>query len=150
MQYKLLSYKSFYTENILPSARLREIKPVKPLLYVLAADPRAEAHTFLPVAGIRRFRKQLSALTKSGARRGAERDNGFAGKVVGFYKIVNRPGGDTPPNRVIKCSPSSPALENTGLNGLHKCVFCSFLVAYCSDLSHLLYSASPVYTNTYV
>ena len=53
-------------------------------------------------------------------------------------------------NRVLKCSPSSPALENTGLNGLHKCVFCSFLVAYCSDLSHLLYSASPVYTNTYV
>ena len=50
----------------------------------------------------------------------------------------------------LKCSPSSPALENTGLNGLHKCVFCSFLVAYCSDLSHLLYSGSPVYTNTYV
>ena len=54
------------------------------------------------------------------------------------------------PNGLVKCSPSSPALENTGLNGLHKCVFCSFLVAYCSDLSHLLYSASPVYTNTYV
>lgn len=29
-------------------------------------------------------------------------------------------------NRIVKCSPSSPALENTGLNGLHKCVFCSF------------------------
>ena len=40
-------------------------------------------------------------------------------------------------NWIIKCSPSSPALENTGLNGLHKCVFCSFLVAYCSDLSYL-------------
>ena len=56
--------------------------------------------------------------------------------------IFSKPGSQwrsdrSAPVRIIKCSPSSPALENTGLNGLHKCVFCSFLVAYCSDLSYL-------------
>ena len=74
----------------------------------------------------------------------------FPEKSYSSKKTVHRHWKIIPPVWIVKCSPSSPALENTGLNGLHKCVFCSFLVAYCSDLSHLLYSASPVYTNTYV
>ncbi len=88
--------------------------------------------------------------THAAAAGGGEGDDGFAGKVVRLEEGAHDGGCNVPPDGELKCSPSSPALENTGLNGLHKCVFCSFLVAYCSDLSHLLYSASPVYTNTYV
>lgn len=94
--------------------------------------------------------EDVQAVVDGIAGAGAEGDNGLARKVVGLQESGNHGGGLLPPDGIVKCSPSSPALENTGLNGLHKCVFCSFLVAYCSDLSHLLYSASPVYTNTYV
>lgn len=81
-------------------------------------------------------------LTETGVRQAIEAGQSLIG--CGIRRII------ASPMRIVKCSPSSPALENTGLNGLHKCVFCSFLVAYCSDLSHLLYSGLPVYTNTYI
>lgn len=90
------------------------------------------------------------AAAQTAALVGAEGLDGLAGEVEALQEGEHRHGHGAPVVGVVKCSPSSPALENTGLNGLHKCVFCSFLVAYCSDLSHLLYSASPVYTNTYV
>ena len=64
-------------------------------------------------------------------------NNCFAGKIVLVKERIEDHRHIAPPVRVLKCSPSSLALENTGLNGLHKCVFCSFLVAYCSDLSYL-------------
>ena len=79
-----------------------------------------------------------------------KRNDRLSAEIIFLQEGVQRHRQIGIPVRILKCSPSSPALENTGLNGLHKCVFCSFLVAYCSDLSHLLYSGLPVYTNTYV
>ena len=55
---------------------------------------------FLPVAGAGHFCQQLSAFTQSGAGGGAERDHGLAGKVVGFYKAVHRPGCNAPPDGI--------------------------------------------------
>lgn len=60
------------------------------------------------------------------AAAGAEGPDGFPGQVIGIQEGVDDPGRGAPPDGKLKCSPSSPALENTGLNGLHKCVFCSF------------------------
>lgn len=94
--------------------------------------------------------QELHGLAHAAAAGGSEGDHGLAGEIGALQKGLDDAGRLIPPDGKIKCSPSSPALENTGLNSLHKCVFCSFLVAYCSDLSHLLYSGSPVYTNTYV
>lgn len=116
----------------------------------LLRDGGGEALALLPVAGAGERRELRAALADVAAAGGAEGDDRLAGEVIGLDERVHRPRGDAPPDRIVKCSPSSPALENTGLNCLHKCVFCSFLIAYCSDLSHLLYSGSPVYTNTYV
>ena len=60
------------------------------------------------------------------AAAGAEGPDGFPGQVIAVQEGVDDPGRGAPPDGIVKCSPSSPALENTGLNGLHKCVFCSF------------------------
>ena len=94
--------------------------------------------------------QELHGLAHAAAAGGGKGHDALAGKIAGGQKRFDDARGLIPPDGEVKCSPSSPALENTGLNGLHKCVFCSFLVAYCSDLSHLLYSGLPVYTNTYV
>ena len=85
-----------------------------------------EALAGLPVAGGRQLRQLRGALAQPGGGRGREGDDGLAGEVVGRHKAVYGPCGAAPPDGILKCSPSSPALENTGLNGLHKCVFCSF------------------------
>ena len=127
-----------------------QAQTVKPLLHIRFAGTGTETHSFEPIPGTRQLRQQFSAFAKPRAGGRTEGDYGLSGKIVCFYKAIHRPCGNAPPNGILKCSPSSPALENTGLNGLHKCVFCSFLVAYCSDLSHLLYSGLPVYTNTYI
>ena len=79
-----------------------------------------------------------------------KRENSLSGQIICTQPGRYRRGNGTTPVGIIKCSPSSPALENTVLNGLHKCVFCSFSTAYRSDLSYLLYFGSPIYTNTYV
>ena len=79
----------------------------------------------------------VNGFSESASSGSCKQNNGLAGKIIAFQKGVDNGRRDIPPDGVLKCSPSSPALENTGLNGLHKCVFCSFLVAYCSDLSYL-------------
>ena len=126
------------------------LKLLRPLLQPLRGQPAVEKLPFLELGSRAAGRQPGNGLAESAAAGGGKRYNGLAGKVIALQKGVDDGGGYIPPDGELKCSPSSPALENTGLNGLHKCVFCSFLVAYCSDLSHLLYSASPVYTNTYV
>lgn len=92
----------------------------------LLRDGGGEALAFLPVAGAGERRELRAALADAAAGGGAEGNDRLAGEVIGLDERVHRPRGDAPPDREIKCSPSSPALENTGLNGLHKCVFCSF------------------------
>lgn len=82
-------------------------------------------------------RKFFVGLTHVAAARCGKGDDCFTLQIIAFQKCIDDRRSNIPPDRIIKCSPSSPALENTGLNGLHKCVFCSFLVAYCSDLSYL-------------
>ena len=90
---------------------------------------------------------RLSKAASSGCGKQYDR---LSGKVITFKKCIDDRRCRVPPDRKLKCSPSSLSLENTGLNGLHKCVFCSLSTAYRSDLSYLLYFGLPVYTNTYV
>ena len=127
-----------------------EAQPRQPVRHVAPGGAAAEALALLPVAGAGQLSQRLPALAEGGGGGGTEGDHRLPCEVICLHKSVDRPCAAAPPDGVVKCSPSSPALENTGLNGLHKCVFCSFLVAYCSDLSHLLYSGLPVYTNTYI
>lgn len=116
------------SHRVIVRRRTSQVEAVEPRLNVRLADRGGEALALQPVSGPSHFGEQRSALTESGRRGGAERDDRLAGEVIRLNKVVYRPRGNAPPDRILKCSPSSLSLENTGLNGLHKCVFCSFLV----------------------
>lgn len=92
----------------------------------LLRDGGGKALARLPITSAGERCELRAALADVAAAGGAEGDDRLAGEVIGLDERVHRPRGDAPPDRKLKCSPSSPALENTGLNGLHKCVFCSF------------------------
>ena len=77
--------------------------------------------------GIPGQRRQIVlACPDAAAPGGAEGNQSFSGKVIALQEGGDDPGCVSPPDGIVKCSPSSLSLENTGLNGLHKCVFCSF------------------------
>lgn len=131
-----------------------QIQPIDPIYNLVFCSRDTVSGNRKPIRNNRcvrlQFRNRLNGSGKSASAVGSKRNNGFSAEIIFLKECVERHWQISVPVRILKCSPSSPALENTGLNGLHKCVFCSFLVAYCSDLSHLLYSGLPVYTNTYV
>ena len=80
-------------------------------------------HQLCAFAARRKAFVRLANVASSGGRK---RDDRLAGQIIALKKCIDNRRRDIPPDRKVKCSPSSPALENTGLNGLHKCVFCSF------------------------
>lgn len=94
--------------------------------------------------------KIFCRLSETAASGSCEKDDRLSGEIIALQKCIDDRRRRIPPDPILKCSPSSLSLENTGLNGLHKCVFCSLSTAYRSDLSYLLYFGLPVYTNTYV
>ena len=101
------------------------------------AWPDRRLPSFQRVSGGAGGSQELHGPAHAAAAGGSEGNHGLAGEIGALQKGLDDAGRLIPPDGILKCSPSSPALENTGLNGLHKCVFCSFLVAYCSDLSYL-------------
>ena len=72
------------------------------------------------------FLNSIKRTGKTAAPAGIKRSDRLSGKIIVIQKCIEDHRHIAPPVGIIKCSPSSPALENTGLNGLHKCVFCSF------------------------
>ena len=104
-----------------------KMQAVHPLCQLGCGRAAVQQLAGAPIDRIRAERMQdVVGLAGAATARGTERHDRLAGKVIAFQKGVDNCRRDVPPDRELKCSPSSPALENTGLNGLHKCVFCSF------------------------
>lgn len=99
---------------------------VHPLGHFILAGPTAEPLAVQPLGVCRQFLQTVGAGADAAGTGGAEGHDGGVAEVTALQEGVNHLGGLPPPDGILKCSPSSPALENTGLNGLHKCVFCSF------------------------
>ena len=61
----------------------------------------------LPIACTSHISQQSAALPQAGAAGGCKGDNSLAGEIIVLHKIVDRPGGDAPPdwiadvNRVV-------------------------------------------------
>ena len=53
-----------------------------------------------PCAGVRHIRQQRVAFAQVGAGGGAEGNHSLAGEIIPRHKLVDRPGGDPPPDGV--------------------------------------------------
>ena len=106
--------------------RVRSRRRVEPRAQFLLGDVAGKARALQPRARAGQRFQPLRAAGNAAAAGGAEGVHGQAGQVAALHKGGEDARGFAVPDGKLKCSPSSPALENTGLNGLHKCVFCSF------------------------
>lgn len=98
----------------------------KPGFHFFRRGGSGEACTLDPVdRPIGQRSENLAGPAIAAAGGGTEGEHGFAAQVVGFHKGLNQPRRLSPPDGKLKYSPSPTALENTGLNGKHKCVLCT-------------------------
>ena len=89
---------------------LGQIQAVDPALYLGGGSPFREAAAIQPIAVSGKLLQQFAALAQAGAGGGAEGDHGFTGEVIVFYKVIDRPGGHAPPDRITNIA-----------KGLHMC-----------------------------